>query len=309
MADEPVLKRKAVQVDIKSGLDFESFTVIKVLSNDAKSKKIHVHGRFKDSEDDTIVSFEKTPFSEDSIQNILSSETVTNEVFSNDIYSQHTAMPQPYYNTLTTQVIRPATLHHIKKYTYQKLKVVEETPDSYKKITLPYIMENSMRVEWVYNILDHKSETERIIYEDSDPENGFVLLPDIKWDGKQVENLYVCAIIHNRKIKSIRDLNEKHLPLLKNLLRKGLDEIVKKYGVSSDEIRSYFHYYPSYYHLHVHYNHLQADVGGTSAEKAHLLSDVIDNIENISNDYYQRKTLTVLLREQDPLYSLLSEKV
>ena len=84
------------------------------------------------------------------------------------------------------------------------------------------------------------------------------------------------------------------------------EEIVKKYGVSSDEIRAYLHYYPSYYHLHVHYNHLQADVGGISAEKAHLLTNVIDNIENIASDYYQRKTLTVLLREQDPLLSLLT---
>lgn len=32
-----------------------------------------------------------------------------------------------------------------------------------------------------------KSETERIIYEDTDPCNGFVLLPDLKWsDPSQV---------------------------------------------------------------------------------------------------------------------------
>ena len=84
-------------------------------------------------------------------------------------------------------------------------------------------------LQWVYNILNHKSETERIIFEDSDPETGFVLLPDIKWDGKQVESLYVCAIVQNRNIKSIRDLNEKHLPLLKNLLTKGLVISINSY--------------------------------------------------------------------------------
>ena len=56
-------------------------------------------------------------------------------------------MPQPFYNTIAAQIIRPATLNHIKKYTYQKLKVVEESPYRYQQITLPYVMENSLRVE------------------------------------------------------------------------------------------------------------------------------------------------------------------
>ncbi len=29
----------------------------------------------------------------------------------------------------------------------------------------------------MYNILEHKTEKERIIFEDSDPTNGFILLP------------------------------------------------------------------------------------------------------------------------------------
>ena len=70
--------------------------------------------------------------------------------------------------------------------------------------------------------MEHKKESERILFEDTDPQNGFILLPDLKWDGKQVEDLYVTAIIHNRDIKSIRNLNESHLPLLKNILEKGL---------------------------------------------------------------------------------------
>lgn len=41
-------------------------------------------------------------------------------------------------------------------------------------------------LQWVYNILEKKAEAERIVYEDPDPDVGFVLLPDFKWDQKQV---------------------------------------------------------------------------------------------------------------------------
>lgn len=75
--------------------------------------------------------------------------------------------------------------------------------------------------QWVYNILDHKSETERIVYENTHPSDGFVLLPDLKWDGKQVETLYLLAICHDRSIKSIRDLKQQHLALLNNILNEG----------------------------------------------------------------------------------------
>jgi m7GpppX diphosphatase len=40
------------------------------------------------------------------------------------------------------------------------------------------------------------------------------------------------------------------------------------------------HYQPSYYHFHLHFTHLQLDEGhGMAAGKAHLLEDVIDNLE------------------------------
>ena len=59
------------------------------------------------------------------------------------------------------------------------------------------------------------------MFEDSDPVTGFVLLPDLKWNQKQMENMYLVAICHARGIKSLRDLSQSHLPLLKNILLKG----------------------------------------------------------------------------------------
>ena len=76
-------------------------------------------------------------------------------------------------------------------------------------------------LQWVYNILDKKAEVERVVFEDVDPATGFVLLPDLKWDQKQLENMYLVAICHAHGIKSLRDLNRAHLPLLKNIQQKG----------------------------------------------------------------------------------------
>jgi len=81
-------------------------------------------------------------------------------------------------------------------------------------------------IQWVYNCLEYKSEKERITYDTAsenqkdDEDNGFLLLPDLKWSGK-LNELYLLAIIKKRTIKSLRDLTTDHLPLLKNILNKG----------------------------------------------------------------------------------------
>lgn len=68
--------------------------------------------------------------------------------------------------------------------------------------------------------MEHKQEVERIVYEDLDPDNGFVMVPDLKWNG-EIDTLYILAIVNKRDIKSIRDLTKEHLPLLKNIRKKG----------------------------------------------------------------------------------------
>jgi m7GpppX diphosphatase len=80
--------------------------------------------------------------------------------------------------------------------------------------------------QWVINILEHKSETDRVVFEDSSPEIGFILLPDLKWDTKQTEDLYLIAIVHQTGIKSLRDLSSCHLPLLKNIKEKGTVSVI-----------------------------------------------------------------------------------
>lgn len=50
--------------------------------------------------------------------------------------------------------------------------------------------------------MEKKKESEFIIYEDPDPEDGFILLPDLKWDKKSVDNMYISAIVHRYKNKN-----------------------------------------------------------------------------------------------------------
>lgn len=121
--------------------------------------------------------------------------------------------------------------------------------------------------QWVYNILDHKKETERIIFEDPDKELGFILLPDLKWDGKTRETFYAIAIVHQFNLKSLRSLTPAHLPLLRNIQSKGVSAINDKYGLDETQLRIYLHYQPTFYHLHVHFTFLKHEAPGIYCER------------------------------------------
>ncbi|PFX24599.1 m7GpppX diphosphatase-like [Stylophora pistillata] len=295
LADENNLEDNSIQ-------SFRGFQFIKVLNENARDKTVAVHGKFGDSESDAVVLLEKTPFSEDTLPQVLSTETSVEVEFNNDIYNQCTCQPQSRFNTLKGTIIYPASAKHLEKFSAQNLHFVQETPEVYKSITLPFIDEKSFSIQWVYNILEKKAEVERVVFEDNDPATGFTLLPDLKWDQKQIENLYLVAISHRRGIKSLRDLDSSHLPLLKNILSKGQEAIRNKYGVAGDELQVYVHYQPSYYHFHVHFTHIKYSAPGCSLGKAHLLHDVIDNIENIDSNYYSKRTLLCLFKENDKLF-------
>lgn len=156
--------------------------------------------------------------------------------------------------------------------------------------------------------MEHKQEAERIIFEDSDPETGFILLPDLKWDGRNVENLYVLAIPHKHDIKSLRDLNASHLPLLRNIRKRATEAISNKYGMIETQLRMYFHYQPSFYHLHIHINPIRNDAPGIWCEKSHMLDTVINNLE-LLGDYYQKATLPFVLYDGNKLLELYEAKI
>ncbi|XP_071121680.1 m7GpppX diphosphatase-like [Mytilus edulis] len=284
---------------------FNGFKVKAVINENARQKYLFLHCTKND--EDAVVLLEKTPFDSSMTDQILSDNTKIRQTLQNDIYHTYSALLPENLNGVKATVICPASEKHIKKYTEQESFVIQETAELYTKVTLPYLEKNAFSTKWVYNILEKKKEADRIVFENADPDTGFILLPDMKWDGKDLNSLYLQAIVHKHGLKSVRDLNKSHLPLLNNILEEGADVINQEYGIPKSKLRIYIHYQPSYYHLHVHFNHINLESPGFDADRAHLLVDVIENIE-MNDSYYQDKTLVYRVREQDELYKLYQDE-
>ncbi|KRX23073.1 m7GpppX diphosphatase [Trichinella nelsoni] len=286
---------------------------VRVLRQDPNTKMIAVHAKQRSSSADdadtqladAVVVFEKKPFSENQLFNLLKNDTIklTKNLMNNDIYSIHLAVaeqPDDDLNALQLTLIQPASEQHIQKWSEEERCMVSETADDYRSITLQYIEKNKLSLQWVQNVLDGTAESERIVYNDPDPEVGFVLAPSLRWDGKDVNQLYLTAICRRQNLKSLRDLRAEHLPMLQNIFTKSTVTIEERYGVPVNRLCIFFHYQPTYYHLHIHFTHLREATAGTSVGRAHLYADVVDNLRSDS-DYYAKRTMHFSLRNNDPL--------
>ncbi|GAB1866507.1 m7GpppX diphosphatase [Camponotus japonicus] len=283
-------------------LNLSNFKVTKVLQNNCVRKSICIEGTFEDREGSAIVLLEQKSFPHDKLvleKSYFDGKTLFRKHFTNDIYRNYDCFPTEEYNSIHTTVIYPATQNHIEKYKRQELYIIDETYELYQQVTLPYIESKSLSLEWITNILEHKAEQESIIYEDSDKNTGFVLVTDFKWD-KQLDTLKLLALPF-QKIRSLRELNASHLPLLRNIRDAGTTAISKKFNIPASQLRIYFHYQPSYYYLHVHFCYLMFEAPGIYVAKAHLLSTVISNLELMS-DYYKKAVLSYVVFKDSPLY-------
>ncbi|XP_072740730.1 m7GpppX diphosphatase [Ciconia boyciana] len=281
----------------------------RVLRESARDKAVFLHGEVTSPSGegtDAVVILEKTPFQEEKVLDLLKKHTKLELQMRNDIYSTYHLYPPLELSEIKTTVVYPATEKHLQKYLRQEVHLIRETWEDYQNITLPFIQSQSFSIQWVYNILEKKAEADRIIHENPDPCNGFVLVPDFKWNQNQLDDLYLIALVQRREIKSLRDLTSEHLPLLRNILQEGKEAIAKRFSVPGSQLRIYLHYQPSYYHLHVHFTALGYDAPGSSVERAHLLADVIDNLA-MDSMYYQKRALTFALRADELLFKKFQE--
>ena len=188
----------------------------------------------------------------------------------------------------------------------EDLHLILESPELYEAVSLPHIKtEYLQRLQWVYKILDHRKEKQRIIFEDPNPVTGFILVPDPKWSGRFTSDLHCLAIVHQRGLKSLRDLRADHLPLLRNIRELAVSAVSGRYGLQASQLRCYLHYQPSHFHLHLHITNL-AHCPQRSADRIHLLDTVIFNIL-INNNYYQAATLPFKVRSRDKFYKLYKD--
>eukprot|EP00668_Euglena_longa_P015685 GGOE01019812.1.p1 GENE.GGOE01019812.1~~GGOE01019812.1.p1 ORF type:complete len:377 (+),score=120.88 GGOE01019812.1:30-1133(+) len=223
----------------------------------------------------------------------------------------------------TLEVIAPASQRQIARCRPSLFRMVEETPEMYTAVVKPFIQQqvgDSASLSWLYNVLELKKEQERLLYHDPDPETGFVLNVDTKWQSHpdcravprdqwhqhpSVKWLYCLAICNRRDLLTLRDLQGEHLPLLRGILDKGRQTIAEVYGLMADQLRVFVHYQPQFYHFHVHFTSLYTEAG-VQVERAHLLQDVIRHLE-ADGQYYQRCTLHHKLADTDPLLCRLTQ--
>lgn len=286
---------------------FKHLKVDRILRNDSKNKMLVVLGKFSRKADvdekNAVVLLEKLPFDNDSVAEALTADDgKTEETLKNDIYSTYKVFSSKAVPDCKATMIYPATERHISKYSDHEAFIVRETPHLYHSITQPCLQSSAFDIQWVYNILEKKSESDRIVFEDPDPEIGFILLPDMKWNRSDVNALYLVAIVHRHNISSLRDLRASHLPLLNNILEKGTAEIHRQFGIPSHKLRIYLHYLPSYRHLHVHFTHINLDAPGSDCLRAHTLEDVIDSI-TMDSEFFVKKTLLYTVRDGDELFT------
>ena len=153
---------------------------------------------------------------------------------------------------------------------------------------------------WVYNIFNHTAEESKRIEYESD---SFVLLPDFCWeDLSNTERIYLLAIVKDKNLRSIRDLNGSHLPILYEIKKQVTYCLGNTFKQNMNEISMFFHYHPSFYQLHLHIT--KKDNIDCHHSRYHPLSQVIQNIELVE-DYYQKATLHYTIDENSKLYLAL----
>ncbi|KAG0323861.1 hypothetical protein BGZ99_002432 [Dissophora globulifera] len=294
------------------------FAFARVLNEDPVLKTISLLGTLPSPTDavaahqPAILIIEKTHFtSQSSDSNITRRISNLDSTGSNDIYFWWNAIlatGQLSDPDLKMTVIYPATDAHVSKYSRQERKMITETPEIYRTLILPWIeAQPKSRIQWVHNILSGLKERENVLFRDNDPDTGFIVLPDSKWDKRTMSSLYLLAISQRDDVRSLRDLTTNHLPMLKNIRDKILAMVPERFpGVASDEVRLFVHYHPSYYHFHVHITYVTAQVPGSTVGQSHLLDTIIDNIENIDPAYYSKASIRYALGVNHPVYELIS---
>lgn len=287
----------------------KQFQFDRLLKTDTQAKTVAILGRILG--EPAILILEKSAFNAESISHnnkithLIDTITTIN---SNDVYSWGNAILYQNLEQLPAakvNLIYPATETHVRKYDQQELHYVRETPQMYQKYVVPYVETmKGGRIQWVYNILFHGKELESVIYHDRSHE-GFVLLPDMKWDRVNLENLYLCCIVNRKDISSLRDLNGSHIDWLRKVQLKVKSVAFEVYGIAPDQLKVFVHYHPSYYHFHLHIVNIHhPGLGnGIAVGKAILLDDIIDNLTLVS-DYYAKKTIGFVLGENHGLWQI-----
>ncbi|KAL5407110.1 hypothetical protein PMIN03_005099 [Paraphaeosphaeria minitans] len=271
------------------------FKLTRLLNQDQAGRRISLLGTVDDQ--DALLIAERAAFATDHAHLSAFPTTLTNikNLGANDIYAWFLAnsAPAPTNPDPTVPIppdyklnlIYPCTPKHVKKYSAQPLRIVTETPTIYTSYIRPWITRQREKgtLNWVFNIIEGRTEQKDVIYREKGAQDGFLLLPDLNWDRKTVESLHLLGLVERRDKWSVRDLNKGDVAWLRHVREKLLDATVGLYPrVERDQVKLYVHYQPTYHHFHIHIVHVQLEAGATqSVGKALGLDNIISTLENM----------------------------
>ncbi|KAI9801788.1 MAG: hypothetical protein M1825_003160 [Sarcosagium campestre] len=250
MADE------ADQADkVRAEAKLSRFEFEQVLNQDQGGRRVTLQGRIDDQS--CILTIERCAFptSPSDLSRLPSSLQRVQNLSSNDIYAWYLAScggqssdtrNEDAISTPDVKVnlIHPCTEAHIKKYSRQGVRMVTETPHIYRERIQPYMQRKREegRLNWVWNIIEGRTEQEDVILRVSGGEEGFLVLPDLNWDRITLTSLHLLAIVERRDIWSLRDLKKRHIPWLQHMREKLLDATPNLYpGIEKDQLKLYIH--------------------------------------------------------------------
>jgi m7GpppX diphosphatase len=224
------------------------FQFERLLNQDQAGRRISLLGTINSLP--AILLIERAAFPTDTPHLISLPASLTNikNLGANDIYNWFLASSPSTSSTpdLKLNLIYPCVAQHIKKYSSQGLRIVTETPEIYAKYIRPFMQAKREKgaLNWIFNILEGRTEQEDVIYRTTDPEpdEGFLLLPDLNWDRKTISGLHLLGIVERRDIWSVRDLKKMNVGWLKHMRDMLLEATVKLYPeLERDQLKLYVH--------------------------------------------------------------------
>lgn len=226
------------------------FHLTRLLNSDQAGRRISLLGTI--SSQPALLIAERAAF--DTTPSILTNFSTSlrniKNLGANDIYAWFLANSSPSDNGEQTppdfklNLIYPCTEKHIKKYEKQGLRIVTETPAIYASYIRPYmaLQREKGALNWVFNIIEGRTEQEDVMYRETDDEKGFLLLPDLNWDRKTMGSLHLLGLVQRRDIWSVRDLKKGMAPWVRHMSEKMVDATVRLYPqVERDELKLYVH--------------------------------------------------------------------
>ena len=176
--------------------------------------------------------------------------------------------------------------------------------------------------QWIFSVIAGEQERDQVVLRTDE----FVLLPDTErvnryWrapssTGKSSQQLQCnhrpplrmtlnwLAIVHDTRIRSLRDLRGEHLPMLRRLLSLSLQAVEEHTGIPAAQVMAYVHYPPSVYQLHVHFSFPYGQYCHRDTYRMHSIETVVNNLE-IDPEYYAKATLHLAMYRQSPHYTAL----